>query len=134
MNNLHLAIAQHGVSNLNELIKVMDKTDRQNCGDLHNMLYNEDYFVIGAYRARTLLGDYSWNAIADVRDYEKDNFGEVTTDLSRPEAVANMYAYITGELYLNEALDQTDPEDWDNLTVCDLKAIRDYLMNMGEDI
>jgi len=37
-----------------------------------------------------------------VQQYEQDNFGEVTTDLSSSEAVVNMYAYIVGEAVVSE--------------------------------
>ena len=38
-----------------------------------------------------------FECIRSIRDYELDNFGEVTTDFSEPEKVVNMYTYIVGE-------------------------------------
>ena len=32
-----------------------------------------------------------------IKEYEEDNFGEVTTELDNPEKVVNMYVYILGE-------------------------------------
>jgi len=70
----------------------------QYIGDLHHYLLNEDYFIIGYYRAEEWLKkDSIFNAIETIKEYEQSNFGEVTTDLSSSESVANMLAYILGE-------------------------------------
>ena len=37
-----------------------------------------------------------------IKDYEKSNFGEVTTDFSDEEKTANMLAYILADEILNE--------------------------------
>ena len=79
----------------------------QHIGDLHHYLLNEDYFIIGSYRAEQWLkkDDSSiFEAIETIREYEQSNFGQVTTDLSSSENVANMLAYILGEeiLYNND--------------------------------
>ena len=66
--------------------------------DLHHYLLNEDYFIIGYYKAEQWLKkDSIFNAIEIIRNYENDNFGKVSTDLSSSENVANMLAYILGE-------------------------------------
>jgi hypothetical protein len=70
----------------------------QYIGDLHHYLLNEDYFIIGYYRAEEWLKkDSIFNAIETIKEYEESNFGQVTTDLSSSESVANMLAYILGE-------------------------------------
>ena len=66
--------------------------------DLHDYLLNQDYFIIGYYQAEQWLKkDSIFNAIETIKDYENDNFGQVSTDLSSSESVANMLAYILGE-------------------------------------
>ena len=73
--------------------------------DLHHYLLNEDYFIIGYYKAEQWLKkDSIFNAIETIKNYENDNFGQVSTDLSSSENVANMLAYILGEqiLYNND--------------------------------
>jgi len=104
----------------------------QYIGDLHHYLLNEDYFIIGYYRAEEWLKkDSIFNAIDKIKEYEQNNFGEVTTDLSSSESVANMLAYILGEEILfnndtynlftrfhNEYLD----EDKKNLLIDSLKG------------
>lgn len=71
--------------------------------DLHNEVFNTDYYIIGTYKAEKALEDYGvFYAIEQIQDYEVTNFGEVLTDLSNPEAVANMLYYIVGEETLSE--------------------------------
>ena len=75
----------------------------QNINDLHHYLLNEDYFIIGYYEAeKWLKKDSIFNAIEKIKDYEQLNFGQVSTDLSNSESVANMLAYILGEEILYE--------------------------------
>jgi len=65
--------------------------------DLQNYIFNEDYYIIGIYQAEKALNQYGvFDAIREIQDYEKNEFGEVTTDLSIPEDVANMLEYIIG--------------------------------------
>ena len=72
--------------------------------DLPHYLLNKDYFIIGSYRAEQWLKkDSIFNAIEKIKDYEQSNFGQVSTDLSSSENVANMLAYILGEEILFES-------------------------------
>ena len=92
MNNLISDIKQDLIDKLNDLYGVDRSSD-----DLHHHLCNEDYFIIGTYKAKQWLGDHAFDVIEEIKEYENDNFGQVTTDFSQPERVANMYAYIVGE-------------------------------------
>ena len=72
----------------------------QHISDLHHYLLNEDYFIIGYWKAEQWLkkDDGSvFEAIEKIREYEELNFGQVSTDFSSSENVANMLAYILGE-------------------------------------
>jgi len=72
----------------------------QHISDLHHYLLNEDYFIIGSWRAEEWLKKDSgsiFEAIETIKEYEQSNFGQVSTDLSCSENVANMLAYILGE-------------------------------------
>lgn len=82
--------------------------------EIHNEVFNTDYFVIGYYQSEQYLIQHEgvFNAIAEVQEYEKDNFGETNTDVSSSEHVCNMLAYIKGEELLN-SLD-TIQEHWDS--------------------
>ena len=72
----------------------------QHISDLHHYLLNEDYFIIGYWKAEQWLKKDNgsvFEAIQIIREYEQSNFGQVSTDLSSSENVANMLAYILGE-------------------------------------
>lgn len=100
--------------------------------DLHNKLFNEDYFIIGYYAAEEFLKKTEegiFGAIELIKEYEQDNFGQVNTDFSSSEKVANMYAYIKGEELLSEIKALRD--NWDNrLTEEDLNNIKEELENL----
>lgn len=94
--------------------------------DLHNELFNTDYFIIGTYQAKKWLGDEVFDCIEKIKEYEQDNFGQVSTDLSDPEKVVNMYAYILGEEILSDS--ETLRKAWDRvLDDDDLKAISEEI-------
>ena len=83
---------------------IKDKLDDANnyavnkeASELHYHLCNEDYFIIGTYKAKQFLGDSAFEAIEYIKEYELDNFGTVSTKLDDPEKVVNMLAYIIGE-------------------------------------
>ena len=69
--------------------------------DLHSEVFNTDYYIIGTTQAKEALESYGvFDALNKVQTYETYNFGEVTTDLSNPEKLANMLYYIESEEYL----------------------------------
>ena len=67
--------------------------------DLHNEVFNIDYYVTGTAEAKNILGEGEniFNAIGRIYTYEKDNFGEIYTDLSDPIKIVNVLYYIIGE-------------------------------------
>ena len=66
--------------------------------DLHNEVFNTNYYIIGIAEAKKALNEYDvFEAIDLVQEYERVNFGEVLTDLSDPEKLINMVYYIIGE-------------------------------------
>ena len=90
-------------SELNEYITDSIKEWKENGdwdiikGDLHFHLFNEDYYIIGTYKAEKWLGNNVFEVIDYIKEYENDNFGKVSTDFSNPESVVNMFTYIRGE-------------------------------------
>ena len=72
--------------------------------DLHNEIFNTSYFCNSEKDAKNYLESYGvFEAIKEVREYEKFNFGEVTTDLGDPFKLLNMLVYILGEEFLNNS-------------------------------
>ena len=66
--------------------------------------------MVGTWNAKQWLGDQAFEAIEKIKEYEQDNFGQVTTDFSDAEKVANMLAYVLGEEVLNES--KTLQDSW----------------------
>ena len=93
---------------LNDRVKELKEYDKDGYetlvkdGDLHNEIFNTDYYIIGTYEAKQWLGDQAFDIIGIIKEYEEDNFGEVNTELDNPEKVVNMYVYIVGEDLINE--------------------------------
>lgn len=84
--------------------------------DLHNHVFNSDYYIIRTNEAEEALEEYGiWDAIGKVKTYEEDNFGKIYTDLSDPVKVINMLYYIIGEEVLWEMLEHSETlnENWD---------------------
>ena len=99
MNQLKEDVKEYIIQQLNDDVGL-----NHHICDLHNYLLNEDYFIIGYYKAEQWLKkDSVFNAIETIKEYEESNFGKVSTDFSNSENVANMLAYILGEeiLYNN---------------------------------
>ena len=98
MNQLKQDVASYMISGLE------DETGlNMDVSDLHHYLLNQDYFIIGTYKAKKWLGSEVFDVIETIREYEQSNFGQVSTDFSDPEKVANMIAYILGEEILSES-------------------------------
>jgi hypothetical protein len=70
--------------------------------DMHNYAFNTDYYIIGTHKAKQWCGDDTWEIIQTVVEYEKENYGEVSTPIDNPERVVNMYTYIVGEQVVHE--------------------------------
>ena len=107
------------MKHLEELVEhaiegVKDRGEGNYGCDLHHYIFNEDYYIIGTYRAEQWLEENVgvFKAVNEVKEYEKDNFGECNTDLSDPERVVNMFVYIKGEEILSES--STLSDKWNN--------------------
>ena len=84
--------------------------------DLHHEVFNTDYYIVGTWEAKKALAEYDvFEAIDKVQTYEKDNFGEIYTDLSNPEKLINVLYYIIGEEVLFEMMNESETlsENWD---------------------
>ena len=107
-----------------EIVEVMENADEygvDSFDDLFNAMFNSDYYIIGTYKASQALETFKndkrldgyetdldgvLGAIELVKQYESDQFGDVSTPLDDPEKLANMVEYIRGEMLFNEALDK----------------------------
>ena len=69
--------------------------------DLHYKLFNEDYYIIGYYKAEQWLKKHNLNifqAIAFCQDYESKNFGyDCVRSYTDAEKLVSMLTYIIGQ-------------------------------------
>ncbi len=68
----------------------------ENRDDWHHYAFNQDYYIKYHSEGFRWLRKHDidgFTAINEVRDYEIDNFGEFTTEISR-QAIVNMFVYI----------------------------------------
>ena len=98
--------------------------------DIQMNTTNVDPWIIGTYKASEALGKFNvkdmlytstnltgvFGAIEYIKDYETDQFGTVNTDLSDPEKVASMVAFINMECVLNDLSNDFDIDWSDELT------------------
>tara|TARA_R100001480_G_C4650301_1_gene170767 strand:- start:221 stop:610 length:390 start_codon:yes stop_codon:yes gene_type:complete len=91
--------------------------------ELHHNLFNTDFYIIGTWKATQWLGDEVFNIMGIIKDYEQDNFGNVTTNLTCAESVVNMYAYIVGEELLYIGLEGIFQGDNSKLSQTDINSI-----------
>ena len=84
---------------------------KDNLDDLHHHCFNTDYYIIGTYQAKKWLGENVFEIVEIIREYEENNFGEVSTDFSDPEKIVNMYTYIIGEEIVNDYVNQLKNEE-----------------------
>lgn len=99
-NKMHEEMKQEAIEAIIEALE--DGYSGYYC-DLHNEVFNTDYYIIGTYAAKEALREYDvFEAIELVQTYEKEQFGEVYTDLSDPEKLINMVYYIIGDEVIGE--------------------------------
>ena len=121
-NEKHEAMKKEAIEAIIERLE--DGYDGYYC-DLHNEVFNTDYYIIGTHEAKMALRAYDvFEAIELVQGYEKDNFGEVYTDLSNPEKLINMVYYIIGDEVICDMNDIEEfNENWNNCANEETNAI-----------
>ena len=110
---------------INDIIECLENGYSGYYCDLHNEVFNTDYYIIGTYEAKEALKQYDvFKAIEKVQEYEKDNFGENYTDISDPKKLANMLYYIIGDDAIAEMYNIKEFNDnWDNVADEETNAI-----------
>lgn len=101
-----------------------DRITDDNLDELHNEVFNTDYFIIGYYQANKWIvenfGD-AFSAIDIVKEYELENFGTFNTEVNS-ESIANMLSYICGEYVIAD------------LDVNSLDELKESLFDYIEDL
>ena len=103
---------------------IMDYEDVYGC-DLAHEMYNNDYYIIGIYKARQFLKKYFDDMIECLEQYEEE-LGETYPDITNSEKLATLLALSVAEDVLCES--KTLDEYWDcRLTEENLEAIKEEL-------
>jgi len=132
-NNLLTENAQNEIKSM--IIDAIEdgRLINENAYDVHDEIFNTDYFIIGTYEAKKWIEDNFgvFEAIDTIQTYENDRFGEGYTDLSQPEKICNMLVYIIGEELLNES--EVLREKWDEeLSESNLDCLKREINNNFE--
>ena len=115
--------------------------DNRTLEDIQMNTTNTDLSIIGTYKASQALGEFSeedqlytstnldgvFGAIEYVKNYETDQLGMVNTDLTDPEKVASMVAYINMECVLNDLSVKFDLDFEEELTDQQVDEIKEYI-------
>lgn len=116
MLNTNLKIYRDAIEALVETLE--DGYNGYYC-DLHNRVYNEDYYVVYYNDARDVLNEYNtFDAIERVVEWEKWNLGEVDiNDIISPVELVNMLYYVVGEEVISEMHNiPAFNDNWDNIS------------------
>ena len=103
-------IKEHAKDQIKEYLEYDNDYLDNDLYEIHQDLFNTDYYIIGTYQAKKWLSNETFDIIGIIKEYEMDNFGEVTTDLSDAEKVVNMYVYIVGEAILQDVINDIKQE------------------------
>lgn len=120
--------------------------ESNNClDDVFNNLFNSNYWIIGTFKASQELNNFDgyehettldgvFGAIEFVKNYEQQEFGEVQADdISDPEKLSNLVAYIMGENTFNEILDKTGLDMDDMASRENLEKIKKEALKMMKE-
>lgn len=112
-NKMHNEMKEEAIE---AIIEVLENGYSGYYCDLHNEVFNTDYYIIGTYAAKEALREYDvFEAIELVQTYEKEQFGEVYTDCSNPEKLINMVYYIIGDEVIGKMYEiEAFEENWNS--------------------
>ena len=103
---------------------IMDYEDVYGC-DLAHEMYNNDYYIIGTYKARQFLKKYFDDMIECLEQYEEE-LGETYPDITNSEKLATLLALFVAQDVLCES--KTLSQCWGRrLTEENLEAIKEEL-------
>ena len=103
---------------------IMDYEDVYGC-DLAYEMYNNDYYIIGTYKAKQFLKEY-FDDMSECLEQYQEEFGEVYKDITDPEKVASLLALFVAQDVLSES--KVLDDKWnETLEESDLEQIKEEL-------
>ena len=99
-------ILEFAISNASYIAQYSpEKMTLENSCDLHDEIFNQQYFIIGRYGATQFLSTFTFECIDLIQEYLEDNHGpDYEFDFSDPERIANLTAYIIGLEIIEEVI------------------------------
>ncbi len=102
--SVYQELLSYSIERLEDILSYDENFDLE---DLHQVLFNEDYYIIGYWSASQWLKKHDYDpfeAIAEVIEFEQNTFGEVNlkADDINSEKIVNLLAYFLGENLLSE--------------------------------
>ena len=98
-----------GMKELN-LENLTSKPGRLDANELHQELFNVDYYIIGYYKSEQWLKQHqlsTFEAIDQVQEWELDNFGQAK-NYTDAETLVNMLVFIYGEQLIQECFQELE--------------------------
>lgn len=93
---------------IEDIIEVLENGYNGYYEDLHNEVFNTNYYIVGSYKAEEALinsGYGVFGAFKIINEYSSEvGLGEFK-DCDNPESVANMLYYILGEKFMGNNQD-----------------------------
>jgi hypothetical protein len=102
--SVYQELLAHSIESLQEILSYDANFDLD---DLHNVLFNADYYIIGYWDASQWLKKHAYDpfgAIADVIEFEQNTIGEINLKAGdiNSEKIVNLLAYFLGYELLSE--------------------------------
>lgn len=130
--------AKYYYANRNEMVESYLKDNLWD--DLHQHAFNDDYYIIGTYKAKQWLGDKAIEIVAYIQNYVKDNFGEnqIETFLDIDgtidyERIVNMYTWIRGQELVGDFIEEWE-KNYENFDAWLERECDQAKYNIGHDI
>lgn len=103
---------------------IMDYENVYGC-DLAYEMYNNDYYIIGTYKAKQFLKEYFDDMCECLEQYQEE-VDEVYKDITNPEKVASLLALFVAQDVLSES--KVLDDKWnETLEESDLEQIKEEL-------
>ena len=105
---------------------IMDYEDVYGC-DLAYEMYNNDYYIIGTYKAKQFLKEYFDDMCECLEQYQEE-VGEAYKDITNPEKVASLLTLFVAQDVLGSIESKVLDDKWDEaLEESDLEQIKEEL-------
>jgi hypothetical protein len=99
-------LREYGLSCLVDL--QLDENELKDIAEVHNQLFNLDYYIIGYYEADQWMQSHKigvFEGIEYCKDKEEEHFGESVTDFKNSEVLVNHLVYWASMEVIDEVIE-----------------------------